>query len=62
MILCDVLDDRQPQPGSAGGLRPALIHPEETLEDSAEDVPRFVGMIRTEAARLVTLVDDIIKQ
>ena len=25
-----------------------------------EDVPRFVGMIRTEAARLVTLVDDII--
>ena len=25
-----------------------------------EDVPRFAGMIRTEAARLVTLVDDII--
>ena len=38
--------------GSAELLENGLVKP--------EDVPRFVGMIRTEAARLVTLVDDII--
>lgn len=38
--------------GSAELLEDGLVRP--------EDVPRFIGMIRTEAARLVTLVDDII--
>lgn len=38
--------------GSAELLENGLVKP--------EDVPRFVGMIRTEAARLVTLVNDII--
>lgn len=38
--------------GSAELLENGLVKP--------EDVPRFTGMIRTEAARLVTLVDDII--
>ena len=38
--------------GSAELLENGLVKP--------EDVPQFVGMIRTEAARLVTLVDDII--
>ena len=38
--------------GSAELLENGLVKP--------EDVPRFVGIIRTEAARLVTLVDDII--
>ena len=38
--------------GSAELLENGLVKP--------EDVPRFVGMIRMEAARLVTLVDDII--
>lgn len=38
--------------GSAELLENGLVKP--------EDMPRFVGMIRTEAARLVTLVDDII--
>ncbi len=38
--------------GSAELLENGLVKP--------EDVPRFVSLIRTEAARLVTLVDDII--
>ena len=38
--------------GSAELLENGLVKP--------EDVPRFTGMIRTEAARLVALVDDII--
>nr|WP_326126663.1 ATP-binding protein [uncultured Oscillibacter sp.] len=38
--------------GSAELLENGLVKP--------EDIPRFTGMIRTEAARLVTLVDDII--
>lgn len=38
--------------GSAELLENGLVRP--------EDVPHFIGMIRTEAARLVTLVDDII--
>lgn len=38
--------------GSAELLESGLVKP--------EDMPQFVGMIRTEAARLVTLVDDII--
>ncbi len=39
--------------GSAELLENGLVKP--------EDVPRFVGHIRTEAARLVTLIEDIIR-
>ena len=39
--------------GSAELLQNGLVQP--------EDVPRFVGQIRTEATRLVTLIEDIIR-
>ena len=41
-----------PRMGSAELLENGLV--------KQEDVPQFVGVIRTEAARLVTLVEDII--
>ena len=32
MILRNMLDDRQPQPGAAGGLGTALVHPEKPFK------------------------------
>ena len=32
MVLRNMLDDRQPQPGAAGGLGTALVHPEKPFK------------------------------